>query len=201
MIKVGITGGIGSGKTTACKLFEKLGVPVYYADQRAKDIMTDDKGVRSEIVKLFGDNAYLPDGSLDRAYIASIAFKDEHKLIALNEVVHPAVALDSESWNAILANKGFAYSIKEAALLIESGSYKLLDKLIVVSAPEEERIKRVMLRDATDEASVRARIKAQLSEEEKIKIADYVIYNTDLIKLAEQVKAIHEQLMILGNQN
>ncbi len=201
MIKVGITGGIGSGKTTACKLFEKLGVPVYYADQRAKDIMVDDKAVKAEIVNLFGDEAYLPDGSLNRTHIAAIAFKDEQKLLSLNEVVHPAVARDGESWNTILANKGFTYSLKEAALLIESGSYKLLDKLIVVTAPEEERIKRVMLRDNTDEASVKARIKAQLSEAEKVTLADYVINNTDLIKLAEQVKVIHEQLVVLGNQN
>lgn len=197
MLRVGITGGIGSGKTTACKLFEKLGVPVYYADNRAKELMVDDKQLRHSIIQNFGAESYLEDGSLNRLYLSSVVFGEEKKLELLNSLVHPVVAADSESWNSILERKNFAYSLREAALLIETGSYKLLDKLIVVTAPEEDRIKRVMLRDGSSEQQVKSRINAQMPDSEKIKLADFIIENTDLISLAQQVKDIHERIMKL----
>ncbi|HRP40094.1 MAG: dephospho-CoA kinase [Chitinophagales bacterium] len=197
MLRVGITGGIGSGKTTACKLFEKLGVPVYYADNRAKELMVDDKQLRHSIIQNFGAESYLEDGSLNRLYLSSVVFSEEKKLELLNSLVHPVVAADSESWNSILERKNFAYSLREAALLIETGSYKLLDKLIVVTAPEEDRIKRVMLRDGSSEQQVKSRINAQMPDSEKLKLADFIIENTDLISLAQQVKDIHERIMKL----
>lgn len=197
MLRVGITGGIGSGKTTACKLFEKIGVPVYYADNRAKELMVDDKHLRQSIIQNFGAESYLEDGSLNRLYLSSVVFGEEKKLELLNSLVHPVVAADSESWNSILERKNFAYSLREAALLIETGSYKLLDKLIVVTAPEEDRIKRVMLRDGSSEQQVKSRINAQMPDSEKIKLADFIIENTDLISLAQQVKDIHERIMKL----
>lgn len=198
MLRVGITGGIGSGKTTACKLFEKLGVPVYYADNRAKELMVDNKQLRNSIIQNFGVQSYTEDGSLNRLYLSSVVFSDEKKLELLNALVHPVVAADSESWNTILERKNFAYSLREAALLVETGSYKLLDKLIVVTAPEQERIKRVMLRDGSSEQQVKSRINAQMPDTEKLKLADFIIENTELISLAQQVKNVHERILKLS---
>ena len=195
MIKVGITGGIGSGKTTVCEVFERLGVPVYYADKQAKYLMETDKKLREAIRQLFGDEAFDAENNLNRAFIAGIVFKDEEKLLALNALVHPAVKADYDSWNAILARKEYPYSLKEAALLVESGSYKDLDKLIVVSAPIEDRIKRVMARDNISEEQVKARIDAQLPESEKVKLADYVIDNNLIMELVPQVGKVHLDLL------
>lgn len=195
MIKVGITGGIGSGKTTVCEVFERLGVPVYYADKQAKYLMETDKKLREAIRQLFGDEAFDAENNLNRAFIAGIVFKDEEKLLALNALVHPAVKADYDSWNAILARKEYPYSLKEAALLVESGSYKDLDKLIVVSAPLEDRIKRVMARDNVSEEQVKARIDAQLPDAEKVKLADYVIDNNLIMELVPQVSKVHLDLL------
>jgi dephospho-CoA kinase len=195
MIKVGITGGIGSGKTTVCEIFERLGVPVYYADKQAKYLMETDKNLREGIRQLFGDEAFDAENKLNRAFIAGIVFKDEAKLLALNALVHPAVKADYDSWNAILARKEYPYSLKEAALLVESGSYKDLDKLIVVSAPLEDRIKRVMARDNITAEQVKTRIDAQLPESEKVKLADYVIDNNLIMELLPQVGKVHLDLL------
>ena len=195
MIKVGITGGIGSGKTTVCEIFERLGVPVYYADKQAKYLMETDKKLREAIRQLFGDEAFDAENNLNRAFIAGIVFKDEEKLLALNALVHPAVKADYDSWNAILVRKEYPYSLKEVALLVESGSYKDLDKLIVVSAPLEDRIKRVMARDNISEEQVKARIDAQLPESEKVKLADYVIDNNLIMELVPQVGKVHLDLL------
>jgi len=195
MIKVGITGGIGSGKTTVCEIFERLGVPVYYADKQAKYLMETDKKLREAIRQLFGDEAFDAENNLNRAFIAGIVFKDEEKLLALNALVHPAVKADYDSWNAILARKEYPYSLKEAALLVESGSYKDLDKLIVVSAPLEDRIKRVMARDNVSEEQVKARIDAQLPDAGKVKLADYVIDNNLIMELVPQVSKVHLDLL------
>lgn len=195
MIKVGITGGIGSGKTTVCEIFERLGVPVYYADKQAKYLMETDKKLREAIRQLFGDEAFDAENNLNRAFIAGIVFKDEEKLLALNALVHPAVKADYDSWNAILTRKEYPYSLKEAALLVESGSYKDLDKLIVVTAPLEDRIKRVMARDNISEEQVKARIDAQLPEAEKVKLADYVIDNNLIMELVPQVSKVHLDLL------
>jgi dephospho-CoA kinase len=198
MLKVGITGGIGSGKTTVCQIFEKLGVPVYYADQRAKELMEDDALLRTEIKQEFGDEVYDADGKLNRKLLAEIVFSNEEKLVKLNGMVHPAVFRDNQSWNEILAKRGYTYVLKEAALLVETGSYRMLDKLIVVSAPEEDRIRRVMARDDSTEQQVRGRIRAQMPEEQKVKYADYIIYNDAIMELVPEVTRIHVDLMNLN---
>src|SRR5689334_1391221 len=133
-IRVGITGGIGSGKSLICKIFATLGVPVYDADSRARMLMTESQMLVSQIKKEFGESSYLPDGSLNRGYLSNEVFNNPAKLEILNSFVHPAVAIDSENW--INANATAPYILKEAALLYESGSYKALDKIIVVVAPE-----------------------------------------------------------------
>ncbi len=198
MIKVGITGGIGSGKTTVCAIFERLGVPVYNADKRAKDLMQDDKNLVSQIKQLFGKAAYHEDGSLNRLYLAEQVFGNEEKLLELNELVHPVVKNDYESWVSILEKKGYSYCIKEAALLVESGSYKDLDKLIVVSAPEEDRINRVIVRDSATAEQVKKRIEAQLPEAQKLKLADYIIINDKATDLVPQVSKIHLDISSLN---
>ncbi len=192
MQKVGITGGIGSGKSTVCRIFESLGIPIYDADKRAKLLMTQDKNLITNIKLLFGEAAYLKDGSLNRTHISSIAFKNSSKLSSLNALVHPAVAFDGENWFNSLKN--VPYGIKEAALLVESGSHQQLDKLIVVTAPLELRIQRVMLRDNVAREAVEARIAKQMSEAEKITLADFVVVNDGKKMLIPQVMKIHHLL-------
>lgn len=195
MIKVGITGGIGSGKTSVCQVFERLGAPVYYADIRAKQLMEEDKELIISIKQLIGENAYDENGNLNRQLIADTVFSDEEKLLKLNAFVHPAVARDYESWNEILKRKNYPYSIKEAALLVETGSYKQLDKLIVVTADLESRISRVMARDNATREQVLARINAQIPEEQKAELADFIIRNDAIMELVPQVTKIHFQLL------
>jgi dephospho-CoA kinase len=192
MLKIGITGGIGSGKTTVCKIFETLGIPVYYADERAKRLMVENTGLVSEIKRLLGPEAYFEDGSLNRKYIARIVFNDPDKLTQLNSLVHPAVGRDGEQWHA--AQKGVPYTLKEAAILFESKSHLLLDKVIAVSAPVEMRIARVIARDQVDRTTVEARIREQMPEEERIRRADFVIYNDGTQSLVRQVVALHRRL-------
>lgn len=194
MIQVGITGGIGSGKSTVCSIFERLGVPVYYADLRAKQLMEDDKTLRNEIKSNFGEEAYNNDNSLNRVYLSSLVFNNEDKLLLLNSLVHPIVQNDYKSWVSILDSKNYPYCLKEAALLVETGSFKMLDKLIVVSAPLEDRISRVMARDNASREQVLNRINAQLPEAEKIKLAHFVIYNDKIMDLMPQVTKIHLSL-------
>lgn len=196
MLHVGITGGIGSGKTTVCKIFEALGIPVYYADDRAKWLMEHRETLVRGIRELFGDEAYTPEGRLNRPWIAAQAFQDPELLNRLNQLVHPAVAEDGLNWQQ--AQTGVPYTLKEAALLYESGSYRLLDKIIVVTAPLELRIQRVMERDQVDRKSVEQRIARQMLEEEKVALADYVIYNDGERSLILQVLDIHRALIALG---
>lgn len=192
MIKVGITGGIGSGKSTVCRIFETLQIPIYYADDRAKWLMSNEQNVKKEILSLFGEAAYFADGSLNRGHIASIVFKNSSKLSELNQIVHPAVAKDGKNWFNSLKN--MPYAIKEAALLIESGSHKQLDKLIVVTAPLELRIERVMARDNAKKEDIEARIAKQMDEAEKVKLADFVIINDGQHPLIPQVLEIDRKL-------
>lgn len=193
MKKVGITGGIGSGKTTVCHIFATLGIPVYSADERAKILMTEDDELRAQITHIFGTEAYLADKTLNRKHLSSIVFGDKDKLKALEAVVHPAVHRDGENWHN--AQENVPYTLKEAALLIENGSYKEFDEMIMVYTPEETRIERVMVRDKTTREAVEARIKAQMSDEEKVKLCDYVIYN-DGKKAIQQVLEVHEILSV-----
>lgn len=194
-LRVGITGGIGSGKTTVCRIFEELGVPVYDADYWAKWLILHDPEVKNAITGLFGPDAYLPDGSYHRAFVANIVFRDKEKLAALNAAVHPAVERHSRKWHEEYAGKGLPYTLKEAALLVENGSYRLLDALIVVAAPENIRIQRVMERDGITETEVRARLKNQLPQEEKVALADYLIENDGDKMLVPQVWAVHQKLL------
>lgn len=174
MLKVGISGGIGSGKTTVCRIFEMLNIPVYYADDRAKWLMQYDPDLKKNIIDLLGNAAYLPDGKLDRAFVGKLVFNNKNLLTQLNQLVHPAVFLDGEKW---FANQNSLYAIKEAALFYETGSYAQMDQMIVVTADREERIRRVMQRDALTREAVEARMDKQLPEAEKIEKADFVIYN------------------------
>ncbi len=192
MIKVGITGGIGSGKTTVCRLFEKMDIPVYYADREAKRLMNSDRNLKARIKDLLGDDAYFRNGRLNRKHVASIVFNDKQKLEKLNAIVHPAVAKDGEKWFEKQKTK---YAIKEAALLVENASYKQLDFLIVVTAPVEMRIKRVVKRDKSDYNQVKLRIANQLPEVQKKKVADFVIDNSGDVSLVSQVWKIHRKLM------
>lgn len=191
MLKIGITGSIGSGKSTVCRVFELLGIPIYDADYRAKALMIENRELKDKIIALFGSKAYNRDGGLDRKALAEIVFNDEKKLEALNSLVHPAVAKDSEAWHL---EQNAAYTLKEAALLIESGSHHLLDKIIIVAAPQTVRIRRVMHRDNVTKEEVLARETKQLSSSEKLKHADYVIENhkEDLVS---QVLKIHRSIL------
>ncbi len=193
-MRVGITGGIGSGKTTVCRFFQALGVPVYDADAEARHLMEVDPALRAGIVGLLGESAYLSDGRYNRAYVAEIVFHDSEKLAALNALVHPAVEAHSRAWHEARMAEGHAYTLKEAALLVESGAYRHLDKLIVVAAPEPLRIRRVMARDGVDEPAVRARLRNQMPESTKVAMADFVVVNDGVHMLAPQVWTIHQSL-------
>jgi dephospho-CoA kinase len=192
---VGITGGIGSGKSTVAKIFSILGIPIYYADDRAKWLMAYDPELKNQIKDNFGSESYSEEGILNREFLASKVFSDEAKVKTINALVHPAVKTDFEKW----ANQQVSpYVIKEAALLFETGSFKDLDKVINVSSPLKIRISRVLMRDPhRNEKQVNDIIDKQLPDEEKNKLADYVIKNTYNKLLIPQVLEIHNQLLKL----
>jgi dephospho-CoA kinase len=195
MLKVGITGGIGSGKTTVCKLFEALGVAVYYADDRAKFLMQHEHFLIDQLKQNFGEDIY-DHGQLNRAMLAQKVFGNKEQLALLNSLVHPVVFRDTERWYQEQLTAKPPYVLKEAALLVETGAYKLLDQLIVVSAPLEVRLQRVVARDKVAAAEVTQRMNNQLAEEEKLKLADFVIENnSDLEALKIQVEKIHQALI------
>jgi dephospho-CoA kinase len=189
--RIGITGGIGSGKTTVCQIFESLGIPIYYADYWAKWLIENDEKIVAEMVQAFGAETYI-DGKYNRAYIADIVFKDKSKLAQINAIVHPAVEQHSQNWHAQQIHA--PYTIKEAALMIESGSHQYLDGLIVVTAPEAVRIVRVMARDGSDENAVRNRIANQMPESQKVALADWVIENDGKRGIVPQVWTLHQIL-------
>lgn len=188
MKKIGVTGSIGSGKSTVTKIFSQLGVPVYDADSRAKWLMVSSPALISDIKALFGQAAYLPSGDLNRKHISDTAFTDKTILTQLNALVHPAVYNDFEDWSKTPQT---AYVIKEAALMFESNSYKQLDEVIVVTAPEALRIQRSMLRDGVTKEAVLARMKNQLSQEEKLARGQYEIQNNEEQLLIPQVLKLH----------
>lgn len=194
-LRVGVTGGIGSGKSTVCRIFESLGVPVYDADTWAKWLIEHDEAVKTGIIGIFGAEAYDAAGVYQRAFISNIVFADPGKLAALNALVHPAVEQHSRAWHAEWAAKGASYTVKEAALMIESGSYRHLDFLIVVTAPEELRIERVRLRDHSSEEQVRSRINKQMLEADRIKFATFVIHNDGRHMLIPQVWQAHRLIL------
>lgn len=174
---IGLTGGIGSGKTTVAKYFASKGIPVYIADEAAKDIM-DDKKVVQEVQAIFSENVILKNGLLDRNAIRELVFKDKSKLEQLNKIIHPKVKIDFEDW--LKQYKNVTFIIKEVAILFETNGQKYCDATILVTAPIETRIKRVLERDATSRENILQIINNQLPEEEKMKLATYVITNENL---------------------
>lgn len=195
MKKIGITGGIGSGKSTACKVFKVLRIPVFEADQVARQLMTSDPEVRSQLTHLFGPATYLPDQSIDRKYLSGIVFNNPSLLNQLNSIVHPAVRQAFDKW---LQDQQAPYIIHEAAILFESGFYKMMDKTIAVATDEEERIQRVIKRDGTSEEQVRQRIGNQWTDEQRIKLADFVIGNNDNQLMIPQILEIDKKLKANG---
>lgn len=196
MLHVGITGGIGSGKTTVCKIFETLGIPVYYADTRAKWLMAHNPELIEGIKSLLGKEAFSPEGKLNRGWIAAKVLANPEMLTKLNGIVHPAVAADGLKWQT--AQSGVPYTLKEAALLFESGNARFLDKIIVVTAPLEVRISRVMARDMASRETVLGWISKQMPEDEKVARADYVIQNDGNHTLIPQVMEIHRVLTTIS---
>jgi dephospho-CoA kinase len=191
MLKVGLTGGIGSGKTTVAQIFEVLSIPVYYADPAARDLMNKDPELKKKIIASFGTDAY-KNGELNRGYLGSIVFHDSEKLHLLNSIVHPVTIRDSENW---MKNQKTAYAIKEAALIFEAGIEKYLDYVIGVTAPESLRIRRVVERDHVPIQKVLDRVQHQMDEKEKISRCDFVIQNDGIQPILPQVLTIHEKLM------
>lgn len=196
MLKVGITGGIGSGKTTVCKVFETLGIPVFYADQVAKELMVKDLILIEGVKTTFGAESYFPNGSLNNKHIANIVFENKAELDKLNALVHPAVFRAFDQWAATVSPNA-PYTLKEAALLFESGSYQMCDVNILVKAPLALKISRVMQRDGVSEAQVLARMDKQFSDEKKEQMANYMIENTEHTSVIIQVLALHQQLLNL----
>lgn len=192
MLKIGITGGIGSGKTTVCKVFELLGIPVFYADVSAKLAMINDPLLVEGVKQVFGLASYHPNGTLNNAHIASIVFNQQSELDKLNALVHPAVFKAFEEW---VATKSSPYVLKEAALLFESGSYKQCDKNILVTSPMQLKLARVMKRDGVNEEQVKARMDKQLTDEQKTKMADYFISNTPANSIILQVLDLHQMFL------
>ena len=190
MLKVGITGGIGSGKTTVCKMFETLGIPVYYADTQAKLLMSTDPELKASLQGYFGSEIYV-DGILVRHQLAEIIFNDPDALEKVNSWVHPAVARDFERWCKMQTSP---YVLEEAAIIFESNITHRFEKVILVTAPEDIRIERVCARDCVAPEIVRKRMNNQWPEEKKIALADYVIYNDNVQLIAPQVMAIHKKV-------
>jgi len=191
MLKIGLTGGIGSGKTTVAKMFSCLRIPVYNSDIRAKAIMQEDEQLKEQLVQAFGERAY-DSGKLNRPFLASLVFSDELELQKLNAIVHPAIQKDFDQWASM---QKASYIIKEAAILFESGANRGLDKVILVEAPEDLRIERVLKRDAVTKEEVRARISKQWTDSQKKPLSDFVIMNNEKSLLLEQVLKVHEELI------
>lgn len=195
MLKIGITGGIGSGKSTISRIFELLGVPVYYADDRAKDIMVRDPELAAQVKHHFVEEIYDARGALNRKLLGNIVFNDKDKLALLNSLVHPATIRDSDNW---ALQQHTPYVLKEAALLFETESFHHLDKVIAVFAPQPLRVHRVMKRDNVTRNEVLARIYKQIDETIKMKLSDYVIYNDEQHMVIPQVLALHKEFLELA---
>jgi dephospho-CoA kinase len=188
---IGLTGGIGSGKTTVAKMFEELGVPVYIADLEAKRLTNSSTVIKKKLIKLLGHSTYI-DGKLNRKFVADLIFKDPKLLKKVNEIIHPKVASHFKRW--VKKQKG-NYCIKEAAILFENGSYKDCYLTILITAPKEVRIGRVMRRDDMSKEDIEKRMRNQWTDEEKGKFADIIIENIDMERTKEQVRKIHSSLI------
>lgn len=196
MLKIGLTGGIGSGKSIIAQLYSVLGAPVFNSDKEAATIVNTDKTAIGQIKVAFGDDIY-KGALLDRKKLAKIVFTNASRLQELNNIVHPLVNRHYAKWLQQHSNK--PYTIKEAAILFESGSYQDCDKVITVSAPLELRIRRVIMRDNVSRQDVEKRIHNQWSEEERIKHSDYIIYNDDTQLVIPQAIALHENIISCSN--
>lgn len=194
MLKVGLTGGIGSGKSLVAEVFRLLGVPVLHADDTAKYLMENDEKLKQAIAQAFGSEVY-QNGRLNRPFLASVVFNDKEKLEQLNSLVHPATIAYSNQWAAA---QNADYIIKEAAIFFESGSYKEMDKMIGVYAPYELRLQRTMQRDKVGEEEVKKRMDKQMNEEEKMSRCDYIIKNDGTVSVIEQVLKLHDALKQIG---
>ncbi len=190
MQKIGITGGIGSGKSLVCTIFEKLGFPVFYSDLEAKRILLEDLNVKSQVISLFGNEAYSVEG-LNRKLIANLIFSNEELKFKLNSIIHPVVRENFENWSNIQKAK---FVFNEAAILFETGSYKNFDKTILVTAPLSIKIERVIKRDQCSQEEVVQRMNNQWSDEKKIELADYVIINDDKSSLLFQIDQLLSKL-------
>lgn len=198
MTTVGLTGGIGSGKTTIANLFAtEFAIPIYIADTKAKELIAQDTHLQQEIKALLGEEAFV-EGKYNTAFVASIVFSTPEKLQALNQLIHPYVQQDFARWRE---EQHSPYVIKESAILFESGSYKDCDYIITVTAPLEERIRRVMLRDKIDRKTVEKRIKNQWNDENKIKLSTFVIDNRDFYRNLDKIQTIHCKIMEMIDEN
>ena len=195
MLKVGLTGGIGSGKTTVSQIFSVLGIPVFYADDTAKAIMNEDENLKQNIIDLFGQEAY-KENILNRKFIAEIVFKDAFKLEQLNALVHPVTIAAAENW---MSKQKTAYVIKEAALMFESPAAANLDYVIGVYAPQVLRLQRAMHRDNLKREDVLARMNNQIDETIKMKLCDFVIINDEQQAVLPQVLSLHEKFLKMGD--
>lgn len=198
MTTVGLTGGIGSGKTTIANLFAtEFTIPIYIADTKAKELIAQDTHLQQEIKALLGEEAFV-EGKYNTSFVASIVFSTPEKLQALNKLIHPYVQQDFERWRE---EQHSPYVIKESAILFESGSYKDCDYIITVTAPLEERIRRVMLRDKIDRKTVEKRIKNQWNDENRIKLSTFVVHNRDFGRNLDKIQTIHCKIMEMIDEN
>ena len=191
MLRIGLTGGIGSGKTTVARIFEVLGVPVYYADEAAKKLMNREGHLKQQVIHHFGEESY-SGNTLNRSFLASVVFSDPEKTKLINSIIHPATLADAAEWMELQRSP---YAVKEAALIFEAGADKHLDLVIGVHAAFELRMQRAMERDHLPEEAVLARMGKQMDEEEKMKRCDIIIYNDEKELLIPQVIAVHEKLL------
>lgn len=202
MLAIGITGGIGSGKTTVCSIFARLGVPVLYADDIGKELSDSDPAIRSHLTNLLGSAAYSVDGSLDRAFVASRLFSNKRLRRQVESVIHPRVEVEIETRLAELRLSGRKLALVEAALMYEAGLHKKLDAIIVVDSDEAVRIRRIQRRDGASEQDVRSRAKAQMDPGKKILKADYVLRNNNSLEALEtNVHFLYSILGALANEN
>ncbi len=192
MLKIGVTGGIGSGKSLVCEMFQLLGVPVYNADEQAKKLVNSDRQIIDSLTTKYGQDIY-SKGVIDKKRLAGIIFNNKEELKFVNETIHPRVFAHFDEWLEL--NHHHKYIIKEAALLFESGSYKDLDKVILVAAPEEIRIKRVVERDKTNEKAVKKIIESQMSENEKQQKSNYIINNDNTVLIIPHILELHNEFI------
>ncbi len=199
MMIVGVTGGIGSGKTTVCKVFRALGIPVYDADQAAKDLYDRDPELLRSVRDAFGDAILDPEGKLDRKKMAELVFGDPEKLQLLNSLVHPRVRADFRKWAKLQTHA--PYVIREAAILFESGTHKDCDKVITVTAPVELRMQRVRQRDQRSEEEIRRMMERQWTDDEKVRRSDAVLVNDERDLLVPRIVALHQEFLQLAQPN